>query len=221
MRTKVSPFDRHPSSKLVEAFKGYQGREPGAARYLFMGLDANFSETIEDEPIFPEIIRYLSDGVAYWKGNKRHHPFLSPLYGKGGGYRYHLQFSKLGLTAEYADKISFIELLSCPTVGKTSEKRLMRLLDASHLRMLDTVLTSAIYSKALFIARGAYPRLYDIGRTFGCFTWLPKPQRFDMNKLYKMEIQDNLRVHVITHFSDAISSSHLAEIRAAIETEHT
>ena len=45
---------------------------------------------------------------------------LSGVYKKGSGYRYHYQFSKLRLNSEYADKVSFIELLDCPTYGKTS-----------------------------------------------------------------------------------------------------
>jgi len=209
-------FDKHPSPSLVRAFKGYQGQEPGAARYLFMGLDANFSATIENTPIFPEVLQYLSDGVGYWKEKQHHHPFLSPAYGKGSGYRYHQQFSKIGLTSEDADKVSFIELLNCPTCGKTSDKRFIQLIDAEYLRQLDNLIGATTQAKSVFIARGAYARLFDIGKKFSCFNWLPKPQRFKRNELYTIDITNTLRVHVIMHFSDAISDAHLAEIRSAM-----
>jgi hypothetical protein len=214
----LDDFDKHPSGRLVRAFKGYQGQEPGAARYLFMGLDANFSETIEHSAIFPEVLQYLSDGVGYWKEKRRHHPFLSPTYCKGSGYRYHYQFSKIGLTPEYADKVSFVELLSCPTYGKTIERRFMELIDAEYLRRLDSVIGSTKQPKSVFIARGAYARLYDIGKTFGCFSWLPKPRRFNQNELYTMDIHNTLRVFVIMHFSDSLSDAHLAVMRSAIMT---
>ena len=211
-------FDKHPSVQLVRAFKGYQGQEPGAARYLFMGLDANFSATIEHSPIFPEVLQYLSDGVGYWKEKRRHHPFLSPSYGKGSGYRYHYQFSKIGLTPVYADKVSFVELLNCPTYGKTNEKRFMELIDVEYLRRLDALIESTKHAKSVFIARGAYARLYDIGKSFGCFSWLPEPRRFNHNELYTMNIHNALHLHVIMHFSDSVSDAHLAAIRAVIMT---
>jgi hypothetical protein len=215
----MSTFDKHPSLKLMEAFKGYQGQEPGAAQYLFMGLDANFSENIEKEPIFPEVLEYLSDGVRYWKEKRRHHPFLSPIYGKGSGYRYHYQFSKIGLTPDFADKISFVEVLSCPTIGKTVEERFLKLLDVEYLKRLDSLIGSTANTKEIFIARGAYAHLFEIGKSFGCFSWLPEPQRFELNKLYSMNIRDNLRVHVVTHFSDSISNAHLNAIRSSIMEE--
>jgi hypothetical protein len=183
-----------------------------------MGLDANFSETIEDSPIFPEVLQYLSDGVGYWKEKGHHHPFLHPSYGKGGGYRYHSQFSKIGLPPAYAEKVSFVELLSCPTCGKTAQKRLMELIDIGHLKRLDSIIGSPKQKKSVFIARGAYSCLFEIGRTCDCFFWLPEPRRFELNTLYTMDIHEALRVHVITHFSDSISDSHLAAIRAVIMT---
>ncbi len=215
----MTTFDRHPSPGLVAAFKGYQGQTPGAARYLFMGLDANFSETIEDEPIFSEILQYLSDGVAYWKEKNRHHPFLSPVYGKGSGYRYHYQFSKLGFTTDDAAKISFVELLSCPTVGKTSVKRFIELIDVEYLRGLDSIIGATSHKKSLFIARGAYARLFDIGKSFGCFSWLPQRRHFELNTIYSMDIHSSLRVHVIMHFSDSVSNEHLEAIRSTIRKD--
>jgi hypothetical protein len=210
-------FNKHTAPRLVSVFKGYQGQEPSNARYIFMGLDANFSFTIEKNPIIDEVIEYLSDGVGYWKTKSRHHPFLSPSYDKGSGYRYHLQFSKIGLTRDYADKISFVELLGCPTCGNTNHKRFMELLDVDYLKRLDTLLSSSKREKMVFIARGAYAELFKVGKKFGCFAWLPEPRKFNQNELYTMCISDTLRVHVITHFSDSISDKHIAEIKKVIE----
>jgi|WetSurSiteA1Bulk_404760.scaffolds.fasta_scaffold73996_1 hypothetical protein len=209
-------FDKHTSSKLVGAFKGYQGQEPRSAQYIFMGLDANFSAKIEDSPIFPEVLKYLSDGVGYWKETKQHHPFLSPLYKKGSGHQYHHNFSKIGLTSEYADKVSFVELLECPTCGKTKYKRFRELLDEDYLSRLDSLLSTADREKDVFIARGVYARLFKIGKAFSCFKWLPEPRTFDLNQLYTMDISPVLRVHVITHFSDSISDRHISAIKEVI-----
>lgn len=214
----MDDFNKHPSSQLVRVFKGYQGQEPGDATHIFMGLDANFSPAIEKTPIFQEVLEYLSDGLGYWKTKNQHHPFLSPSYEKGSGYRYHQQFSKMGLSPKYADKISFVELLSCPTCGKTTRKRFIELLDLDYLKKLDVLLSSSRKVKTLFIARGAYAELYKIGKKFSCFTWLPEPRKFKQNQLYSMFISDNLKVYVITHFSDAISDKHIAAIKEVIET---
>jgi hypothetical protein len=209
-------YDRHPSPRLIKAFKGYQGQDPQYAKFIFFGLDANFAEDIEEKPIFEEVVEYLNDGVTYWQMRKRHHPFLSGAYKKGSGYRYHHQFSKLGLTSEYADKVSFIELLDCPTCGNTSLKRLIELLKADYLRKVDNALSSANGKKSVYISRGVYSKLYNIGQTFGCFEWLPGPREFQRNTLYTILDRGNLKIHVITHFSDAISDEHLAEIRSTI-----
>ena len=41
----------HPSRKLRELFraKPYQGVKPESSTFLFVGLDANYCETIEDK----------------------------------------------------------------------------------------------------------------------------------------------------------------------------
>lgn len=42
-------YDTHPSTLLKNTFlkKAFQGVAPEKAIYLFLGLDANYSETIE------------------------------------------------------------------------------------------------------------------------------------------------------------------------------
>lgn len=211
----MATYDRHLA--LAPFFKGYQGQDPEHAKFLFFGLDANFAADIKENPIFEEVIEYLTDGVGYWKTRNRHHPFLSPDYNMGSGYRYHYQFFKLGLTSEYADKVSFIELLDCPTCGKTSDKRLMELLNVDHLKNLDNLMLSPKGDKAVYIARGVYPILYEIGQKNDCFKWLPEPQIFQLNTLYKVLDRKGLKIYVITHFSDAISDKHLEEIKRTIQ----
>lgn len=185
-------YDRHESKRLNRAFKGYQGRDPQYAKFIFFGLDANFAREIHKKQkykeIFKEVIEYLNNGAVYWKNKKRHHPFLSNAYIDESGYTYHYRFSKLGLTPEFADRVSFVELLHCPTYGNTYFPRLMELLieeeNQNYLREIDNILFSANGEKVVYIARGVYPKLYDIGKSFECFTCLPEPQKFERNKLY-------------------------------------
>jgi hypothetical protein len=215
-KTKIK-YDKHPSPSLCKAYKGYQGQKPEDAKFIFLGLDANFAIDIEKSPIFEEVIEYLTDGVKYWKKRNRHHPFLSPAYKKGSGYKYHYEFSKLGLTPEYADKVSFTELLDCPTCGNTSEKRFRELLNEDHLRKLDELILSKGKDRAVYIKRGVYRKLYEIGQKNDCFKWLPKPQDFQLNKLYTIPNDSALKIYVITHFSDAISKEHLLAIKRTIQ----
>ena len=82
-------FTPHPSPILTDHFarKPWQGVEPADARFLFIGLDANYAGDIERSPIFPALLQYHEDGPGFWRGNGVHHPFLLPCY-KGDGRRY-------------------------------------------------------------------------------------------------------------------------------------
>jgi hypothetical protein len=211
-------YGRHPSNKLNDAYKGYQGQKPEEAQYIFWGLDANFAADIEDNPAFPEVLDYLNDGVTYWKHHGRHHPFLSSAYARRAGRTYHRNFSKLRLTVDYADKISFVELLKFPTHGNT-DVRVMRQMIAEnpeHLRELDELLFTPTVVKNVYIARGAYRHLYNVGQAYNCFAVLPAPDQFNINTLYQVGTYGSAKFYVTTHFSDAISDNHLAEIRATI-----
>ena len=114
-------YQAHPSRLLSELFerKPYQGADPQAARFLFVGLDANYAANIEANPIFPSLIRYHEDGPGFWRESGVHHPFLLPQY-TGDGRRYHLTFAKIGFRPQHADLVSFVELLHVPTVGRSS-----------------------------------------------------------------------------------------------------
>lgn len=114
-------FIPHPSSILTEHFrqKPYQGVDPRSARFLFMGLDANYAADVEASPIFPSLLEYHTDGPEFWRSMGIHHPFLLPQY-KGDGRRYHRTFAKIGFQPSHANLVSFTELLNVPTVGRST-----------------------------------------------------------------------------------------------------
>lgn len=128
-------FSLHPSSDLQDLFKDkpHQGADPKASPILFVGLDANYSESLAQQEIFRSIIEYHSDGPGYWRRTGHHHPFLDSRY-KGGGRKYHRNFAQIGFTAEHAHLISFVELLAVPTVGRSALKA--EDLDLKHLQYL-------------------------------------------------------------------------------------
>lgn len=72
----------HTSELLNREFtaRPFQGATPESATFLFVGLDANYSPTIEQSPVFPRLLEYLKDGVAFWRRYGVHHPFLLPGY---------------------------------------------------------------------------------------------------------------------------------------------
>jgi hypothetical protein len=125
----------HPSHTLTHAFlrRPYQGTVPEAADVLFVGLDANYAADIERSPIFPRLLEYHEDGPTFWRQSGVHHPFLLPAY-SGDGRRYHRTFAKVGFTPEDANRVSFVELLHLPTVGRNQLDP--RDLDKQHLERL-------------------------------------------------------------------------------------
>jgi len=117
------PYNCHTSNRLKACFKKkpWQGNDPTKARFIFVGLDANFDANIENT--LPEIFDYLDDGVKYWHSNDEevHHPFRLRRY-HGDGRRYHDRFATIGFTPEQAGLVSFIELLDIPTTGGSNLK---------------------------------------------------------------------------------------------------
>ena len=114
-------FYPHPNEKLNFAFndKPYQGVAPEKAKYLFIGLDANYCKDIEQNNVFPWVIEYLKDGAAFWKKYGVHHPFLLPDY-SGDGKFFHKSFARMGLEKGLANDVCFLELIDKPTYGKSS-----------------------------------------------------------------------------------------------------
>ena len=172
-------YGRHPSSELCKLFrsKPYQGADPESASIIFLGLDANYSEEISDTPFFERILEYHSDGVSFWQRYGVHHPFLLdeyPLNRTKGGVPYHRNFSKLELTADYADQISFVELLDIPTIGTTTQaapNAFYDLVNAQYLKDLDE-LFMADRPKHIFTYRGVVQRMLRLKKQYGVFQWL-------------------------------------------------
>jgi len=140
-------YDVHPSSELVRLFvaKPFQGQDPSKAKILIIGNDANYSPEISGHVFFSRILDYHSDGILFWQKQKKHHPFMLaeyPFDKKRGGVRYHLNFSKMGFTSEYAECFSFTELLNIPTMGNTGDdkERFFELLDRDHLIGLENLI---------------------------------------------------------------------------------
>lgn len=70
----------HPSRILNDLFgrRSYQGVPQENARFLFVGLDANYAADIERSPVFPEVLAYHEDGPAFWRAYGAHHPPCFP-----------------------------------------------------------------------------------------------------------------------------------------------
>ena len=167
-------FQRHPSRILNEHFsrKPYQGARPENARFLFVGLDANYAPEVESSSIFPSLLQYHEDGPNFWRTTGVHHPFLLPQY-KGDGRRYHLKFAKIGFKPSHADTVSFIEMLSHPTVGRSA--LVAQDLDSAHLKAIRSAVFDGqaqfIFVSAgvqrLMASSGMFPELLTVRRTFG------------------------------------------------------
>jgi len=158
----------HPSSALNDLFaaKPYQGVAPDQATFLFVGLDANYDPEIGRKPIFSKILEYHADGVAFWRANGVHHPFLLPEY-SGGGRVYHRNFARIGFSPQHADLVSFTELLHVPTVGRNV--LVAADLALSHLDLLNAVILDGP-ARHVFVS-ASVARLM---RTTRLFPWLPR-----------------------------------------------
>ena len=165
-------YHLHPSETLRRVFSArpFQGAEPERASFVFVGLDANYSADIEQSAIFPQLLDYLSDGVAFWKRSGVHHPFLLAAYGNKDGAKYHRTFASIGFRPEHAPLVSFIEVLHLPTYGRSALD--VGDLDASHLQRLDRLICGGS-ARYVFIP-DSVARLM---RTSRSFPWLPKAAR--------------------------------------------
>lgn len=159
-------YNKHPSQNLNDLFrkKTYQGADPATAKYLFVGLDANFDKAIENSEIFPSVVKYLENGVSFWKEKKIHHPFRLPEYKKDGD-RYHRNFEKIGFKKEHAEEVSFIEIIEVPTYGVS--KLVKNDLNYTHLEYLNGLMNSN-YKKYVFLPSMAANLL----RSTKMFPWL-------------------------------------------------
>jgi hypothetical protein len=167
-------FQPHPSSILTEHFRQrpYQGADPRSAHFLFVGLDANYAADVEASPIFPSLLKYHENGPEFWRSTGVHHPFLLPQY-KGDGRRYHLTFAKIGFQPSHADLVSFTELLSRPTVGRSTlvasdldPKHLVSLRQAIFAGKAQFIFLSAGVQR-LLAASGLFAELAAVRRNYG------------------------------------------------------
>ncbi len=185
----------HPSSELNMLFRHrpYQGVEPAAATFLFVGLDANYDPNLERSPQMRNILEYHQDGVAFWRRHGVHHPFLLPSY-RSDGRKYHQRFSLIGFTPEHADLVSFTELLHVPTIGRSALAP--QDLDLSHLRMINAAILHG-NAKHIFVSAG----VARLMRSSKAFPWLPKkPSGPGPLRYYYREPSRTVHSHL--HFSN-------------------
>ncbi len=170
----------HPSRELVEIFrrKPYQGADPERASVLILGNDANYSPEISHHSFFNRILEYHEDGVRFWRSHSVHHPFLHceyPFARNRGGVTYHRNVAKMGLTSRYAEAISFVELLSVPTIGNTSTDRrhFFELMDSGHLEWLEDLVLDG-RRKFVLVNRTLINNIQAINKKFGTLVKLHK-----------------------------------------------
>ena len=164
-------FLPHPSARLNDLFgrKPHQVSHPAEAKFLFVGLDANYAPDIESSPIFASLLKYHEDGVSFWQRCGVHHTFLLPRY-RGDGRRYHQAFARIGFEPRHAHLVSFIELLHLPTVGTSGLKPEDFL--AEHLNYVNEVIVNG-RAEHVFVSSSVLRHMHQSKR----FPWarLPKP----------------------------------------------
>lgn len=209
-------YSSHPCKILNRAFfhKPFQGVEPRRAKYLFVGLDANYSPTVDQNPVFQHLIDYLEDGVIFWKTYGVHHPFLLPEYKKGDGWKYHHTFSKIGFGAEHADQVSFVELLNVPTCGRSQLTATD--LNPDHLIFLQDAIENGS-ARYIYIS----DKVARLMRNFSMFSWMPKEAQDIGTPLKLWAEADNKHIYWHYHFSvygkfEKKKNEQLAEIRKII-----
>ena len=188
-------YSAHPGLSLTSLFreKPYQGASPSKAKFLFIGLDANYDAEVESKPIFTKLQEYHEDGVAFWQNYQIHHPFLLPHY-TGDGQFYHRSFSRIGFKPEHADQVSFIELLHVPTVGRS--KLVPADLSEQHLHMLNEVVLAGS-AQHIFVPQ-AVARLMQ---ATGQFSWLAKRPTEQLGPFGVLFRQGKKAVYRHLHFS--------------------
>lgn len=208
-------YSIHPSPDLQKLFASvpvpYQGQDPRNARAIFVGLDANYAPELFSYPAFRDrILEYHRDGAAFWKRHGVHHPFLLedyPLQRTSGGVPYHRKFGKMGLTPEFAEYISFVELLNVPTTGSTDRKKFWELFDLDYAKRLDRIFAGGKGPRLVLFPKSVIDYMLAAKARHGIFQWLPKKTdwgpigRIGQTEFYK-----------VRHFSGAIKNEQIAEI---------
>ena len=216
-------FKKHTSDEMVELFKKkpFQGQIPEKAKIILLSSDANYSPKISKHPFFKYIIEYQKDGIAFWKKHGCHHPFMLSNYPKEfdrrkDGVPFHRNFSKLGLQAkQYAEHISFLELLDVPTIGNKSEnkKLFFDLICSNHLKYIDSLVHGGGH-KLFLVSKGVLEDINEIKNIYpNLFSWSadsPKGERF------LKEIKGN-KIKEFYHFSSSQIYGQINDIRSIID----
>lgn len=189
-------YHSHPSSRLKDLFvaKPYQGVPPDKAKFLFVGLDANYSASIESDPIFSKIVEYHEDGAQFWRKYNVHHPFLLPTY-SGDGKKFHQRFAKIGFTKDQSDEVSFAELMDMPTTGRSR----LEPSDVSQIhleRLSDWILNGA--SQYVFFPAGVSRLL----RQSGIYDWIPPQPIGQDGQLQVIFENSRKKIYQHLHFSN-------------------
>ena len=208
-------YFRHPSPALNQLFalRPFQGTAPEEAQFIFLGLDANFDQEIEENPVFSKVLEYLQDGVGFWRKYGVHHPFLLPEY-RGDGRFYHKTFSRIGFTSSHAAKVCFIELLHIPTIGRSALTSTD--LDRVHLRRIGNAILEG-EAQCIFVPAG----VARLMRASGEFPWMPRTPKADVTPLSIWLREERKTVFSHLHFSvygkyEQQKSEELLAIRALI-----
>lgn len=209
------PYTRHPSEKLVSIFKQkpWQGNDPAKAKFIFMGLDANYDANIEKS--LPEIFEYLYCGVDFWRLKKVHHPFRLPHY-HGCGRKYHDKFAEIGFTPEQAELVSFVEILHEPTEGRSN--LILEDLSDEHLEFILDIMQRGT-AKYIFM----FSRVVSILQQTKLFQWLPRSPIAQDGDLKVLRESNGQKIYQMYHLSCygwqlKVLNKQINQIRRIVET---
>lgn len=204
---------------MVELFnrKPFQGQSPENAKVVFLSSDANYSPEISNHQFFKYILEYQKDGIAFWEKYKCHHPFLLPNYPFNknmAGVPFHRNFSKIGLGSEYAEHISFLELLDIPTIGNKSQNKKLfyELVSQAHLEYIENLILGG-GNKLFFVSNGVLKDIVKLKKIYPVFKWLDIDA--SSKEQYSKHIKGN-KVKEIYHFSSAQIHGQISEISTII-----
>lgn len=216
-------YTEHRSTRLVRMFMAqpWQGCDPMKAKFLFVGLDANYPKDIEKT--LPELFDYINDGVQFWKDGVEgvHHPFLLPKFQGRSGKRYHKKFSEIGFKPVHARLVSFVELLHLATeVGELDLDDLSQ----EHLFFLRDVFDKG-EAKYIFVCRAVTELLRQADRKWHT-NWFPwadhsKPEMDGvLEVLRKQNCQIIYRMYHLSCFGWQLEelNQQIAQIRDIVES---
>jgi len=204
---------------MVELFnrKPFQGQLPEKAKIIFLSSDANYSPEISNHGFFARILEYQKDGVAFWEKHGCHHPFLLedyPFNRNMAGVPFHRNFKKLGLGPEFAEHISFLELLDIPTIGNKSQNRNLfyDLISESHLKYIESLMLGG-GGKLFFVSKGVLRDILKLKKKYRLFEW--RDFEIGNGKHYSKSINGN-HIQEIYHFSASQIHGQVEEISRTI-----